>query len=182
MKHSMKDICFLAVAAFATAVAAHGESPTIVTSPASQTVAAGEGVSFEVSARNCDDFSVQLADGVSLAMAGVEPGKSLTHGFWIGKREVTQAQYEAVMGENPSTSGQVDNLPVDGVTWLDERVFCAKLTAREKKEGRIPNGYAYSLPTESQWEYAARGGNRSRGYKYSGNDYIGGLSIREPTE
>lgn len=79
----------------------------------------------------------------------------ISEDFWIGKYEVTQAQYQAVMGKNPSL---IKNLqaPVDGVTWYQAMDFCEKLN--EITKGKRPEGYIYSLPTEAQWEYACRAG------------------------
>ena len=99
---------------------------------------------------------------------------TLTKDFWIGKYEVTQKQYKAIMGENPSyfwfhVRG---DYPVEEVSWDDAMEYCRKLTERERRAGRLQEGYEYSLPTEAQWEYAARGGNKSKGYKYSGSDYL----------
>ena len=74
---------------------------------------------------------------------------TLTRGFWMAQSEVTQAQYRAVMGSNPSHF-KGDNLPVEMVSWHHTMEFCKKLS---EKEGRT-----YSLPTEAQWEYAARAG------------------------
>ncbi|MBO4714971.1 MAG: formylglycine-generating enzyme family protein [Verrucomicrobia bacterium] len=82
---------------------------------------------------------------------------TLTCGYWMGKYEVTQAQYEAIMGKNPSYFKGAD-LPVEQVTWYDAMTFCAKLTEQERAAGRLPEGYEYTLPTESQWEYACRAG------------------------
>jgi hypothetical protein len=82
---------------------------------------------------------------------------TLTQGYWLGKYEVTQAQYEAVMGTNPSNWKGAD-LPVEMVSWYDATNFCAKLTAIERAAGRLPEGYEYTLPTEAQWEYACRAG------------------------
>ncbi|MBN2833583.1 MAG: formylglycine-generating enzyme family protein [Candidatus Delongbacteria bacterium] len=84
--------------------------------------------------------------------------------FFICKTEITQAQFKAIMGNNPS-SFKGDNNPVETVSWNDAVEFCKKLSKKE--------GVTYRLPTEAEWEYAARGGNRSRGYKYSGSDNIG---------
>lgn len=84
---------------------------------------------------------------------------TLTKGYWLGKTEVTQAQYEAVMGTNPSTlktSGP--DAPVDRVSWIDAMAFCRKLTEQEGTAGHLPEGYAFTLPTEAQWEYACRAG------------------------
>ena len=87
--------------------------------------------------------------------------------FYIGKTEVTQALWRAVMGTYPSHfSG--DNLPVESVSWNDCQEFIRKLNAK--------TGKYFRLPTEAEWEYAARGGNRSRGHKYSGNDNIGSVA------
>jgi len=77
--------------------------------------------------------------------------------FWLAKTEVTQAQWEALMGSNPShfKGGQ---LPVENVSWGDAMEFCRKLTERERQAGRLPTGTIYTLPTEAQWEYACRAG------------------------
>ena len=73
--------------------------------------------------------------------------------LWAGKFEVTQKEYQKVMGNNPSTfSG--DNNPVDSVTWNDAMAFCDKLTALET-ETNLPTGFKYSLPTEEQWKTLA---------------------------
>ncbi len=84
--------------------------------------------------------------------------------FYIGKYEVTQAQWMAVMDSNPSQF-KGDNLPVECVSWDDVQEFIRKLNAL--------TGRTYRLPTEAEWEYAARGGNKSKGYKYSGSNDIG---------
>jgi formylglycine-generating enzyme required for sulfatase activity len=82
---------------------------------------------------------------------------TLTSGFWLGKTEVTQSQYESVMRTNPSTfKASGPQAPVDGVSWIDAMKFCETLTTRDKAADRLPAGYIYSLPTEAQWEYAYR--------------------------
>lgn len=83
--------------------------------------------------------------------------------YYISKCEITQAQYQAVMGKNPS-SFRGENLPVEQVTWLDAKEFCEKLSALTGKK--------YVLPTEAQWEFAARGGTKSAGYQYSGSNDV----------
>ena len=83
--------------------------------------------------------------------------------FYIGKYEVTQALWKAVMGSNPS-DWKGDNLPVENVSWNDSQTFLRKLNAMTGKNFR--------LPTEAEWEFAARGGNRSRGYQYSGSNVL----------
>ena len=87
--------------------------------------------------------------------------------YYIGETEVTQALWQAVMGKNPSWY-KGDNLPVEEVSWNDCQDFIKKLNALTGKNFR--------LPTEAEWEYAARGGNKSRGYKYSGSNNIGNVA------
>ena len=159
------------------------------------------------------NFTISLSDTVDLNMIWIEPGTfimgspedelgrydtevqhevTLTKGYWMGKYEVTQAQYEVIMGTNPSDGHDVgygnpvygigDDYPVCFVSWDDAMDFCAKLTAIEKEAGRLPEGYGYTLPTEAQWEYACRAGtttalnsgkNLSDIYKCSEMDEVG---------
>ncbi len=87
----------------------------------------------------------------------------LSQGFWLGKFEVTQAEYLAVMGNNPSRCKESgERAPVEMVHWHDAVEFCAKLTERERAAGRLPDGWAYVLPSEAQWEYACRAGSKTR--------------------
>ena len=84
---------------------------------------------------------------------------TLTRPFWLGRTAVTQGQYEAIMGTNPSqftTAGK--DAPVESVSWDDATAFCVKLTERERAAGRMPVGYTYRLPTEAQLAYACRAG------------------------
>ena len=83
--------------------------------------------------------------------------------YRIGQTEVTQALWKAVMGNNPSYY-KGDNLPVEKVSWNDCQTFITKLNQLTGKKFR--------LPTEAEWEYAARGGNKSKEYKYSGSNSI----------
>lgn len=84
----------------------------------------------------------------------------LSMGFYMGVYEVTQAQYTAVMGNNPSHF-KGDNQPVEMVSWNDAVAFCERLSQME--------GKTYRLPTEAQWEYACRAGTKSR-YSFSDDD------------
>jgi len=83
--------------------------------------------------------------------------------FYIGKYEITQEEWEAVMGSNPSKS-LGEKRPVDNVNWDDCQEFVKKL-------GQL-TGKKFRLPTEAEWEFAARGGNKSQGYKFAGSDNL----------
>jgi len=83
--------------------------------------------------------------------------------FRMGKYPITQAQYEAVMGTNPSYF-KGKNRPVECVSWHDAQEFCKKLSELIEQPVR--------LPSEAEWEYAARGGNRSQGYEYAGSNNL----------
>jgi formylglycine-generating enzyme required for sulfatase activity/serine/threonine protein kinase len=84
---------------------------------------------------------------------------TLSRPFWLGRCEVTQEQYEALMGGNPSHFKNAGRAaPVEQVSWTDAMEFCRKLTEGERAARRLPEGYQYTLPTEAQWEYACRAG------------------------
>jgi formylglycine-generating enzyme required for sulfatase activity len=83
---------------------------------------------------------------------------TLSRDFWLGRYEVTQGEYEAIMGKNPSHFPGDPNRPVEKVTHLDAAAYCEALTRRERAAGRLPIGYNYRLPTEAEWEYACRAG------------------------
>ena len=91
-------------------------------------------------------------------------------GFWIGKYPVTQRQYQAVMGKNPSCFQKgffrQENVerPVENVTWGDSIVFCQKLSEILKQ--------TIDLPSETQWEWAARGATKSKGFEYAGSNNL----------
>lgn len=87
----------------------------------------------------------------------------LTGGFWMCDHEVTQAEYQTVVGSSPSEFQGMDR-PVENVSWYDAVAYCQKLTEREVKAGRISRRYAYRLPTEAEREYACRAGTTGPRY------------------
>ena len=88
--------------------------------------------------------------------------------YSIGETEVTQELWTAVMGSNPSNFSGYPKRPVECVSWNDCQTFITKLNQL--------TGKSFRLPTEAEWEYAARGGNKSEGYKYSGSNTIGDVA------
>lgn len=128
-------------------------------------------------------IKIPLGDSVNIEMVKVEYGTfemgasrkmkyskksatpthrvTLTKDYYIGKYEVTQALWKTVMGDNPS-SYKNDKFPVCNVSWDDCQKFISGLNDM--------TGMHFRLPTEAEWEYAARGGNKSNGYRYSGSD------------
>ena len=117
-------------------------------------------------------FTMKLVEGGTFQMGGNDsdadsnekPVHSVTlNNYYIGETEVTQALWKAVMGSNPSRF-KGDNLPVEKVGWNDCQEFIRKLNQMTGKQFR--------LPTEAEWEYAARGGKTGKGYKYAGSNTI----------
>jgi formylglycine-generating enzyme required for sulfatase activity len=103
-----------------------------------------------------------------LVVEGPQTAVTISRGFWIGKYEVTQWEYLAVIGSNPSRftskNGYTEDLtrPVESVSWFDATGYCALLTARERAAGRIVTNTTYRLPTEAEWEYAYRAWTSTR--------------------
>ena len=106
---------------------------------------------------------------------GPQTAVTISRGFWLGKHEVTQGEYLAVMGSNPSwfngdrttayggTNYGTDlSRPVETVSWDDATAYCNALTQRERLAGRIGTNSVYRLPTEAEWEYGCRGWTSTR--------------------
>ncbi len=127
------------------------------------------GVSFDMMMVKAGTFTM----GATSEMKDPEPDEkpthqvTLTNDYYIGKTEVTQALWMAVMGNNPSYFIG-DNLPVESVSWNDCQKFISKLNSL--------TGQNFRLPTEAEWEFAARGGNNSHHYQYSGSNELGDVA------
>ena len=123
------------------------------------------GVSFDMIAVEGGTFIMgATAEQGSDAFFDEKPPHQVTlSSYYIGKTEVTQELWQAVMGSNPSDF-KGDKKPVERVSWNDCQEFITKLNSL--------TGQKFRLPTEAEWEYAARGGNNSKGYKYSGSNDI----------
>ena len=93
---------------------------------------------------------------------GPQTAVTISHGFWMGKYEVTQGEYLAVMGSNPSRFTGDTNRPVEQVSWNDATNYCGQLTQRERTAGRIATNSVYRLPTAAEWEYACRAWTSTR--------------------
>ena len=173
-----------------------GQTASITGTLASNAVASSNTSGYSSSsssmASGSNAISIPVKDGISIDMVKVEAGTfmmgatsemkdpysdekpvhqvTLTNDYYMGKYEVTQALWQAVMGSNPSNF-KGDNLPVENVNWNDCQEFISKLNSL--------TGRKFRLPTEAEWEYAARGGKKSRGYQYSGSRKISDVAWYE---
>ena len=123
-----------------------------------------DGVSFKMIRVEGGSFMMGSPDNNPDAYDDEKPPHEVTlSDYYIGETQVTQALWKAVMGKNPSRF-KGDNNPIEEVSWTDCQEFINKLNTK--------TGRTFRLPTEAEWEYAARGGNKSRGDKYAGSDNI----------
>ena len=137
----------------------------------------GDNLKFKVIANGKKSFEPEMifVEGGTFQMGSnsdesdEHPVHSVTlSAFNIGKYEVTQAQWTAIMGNNPSNFKGCDDCPVETVSWDDVQDFIRKLNAQTGKN--------YRLPTEAEWEYAANGGKSSKGFTYSGSNDLNAVA------
>jgi formylglycine-generating enzyme required for sulfatase activity len=93
---------------------------------------------------------------------GPQTAVKISRGYWMGMYEVTQGEYQSVMGSSPSFFPGDPRRPVETVSWIDATNYCARLTQRERTAGRIGVNSVYRLPTEAEWEYACRAWTSTR--------------------
>jgi formylglycine-generating enzyme required for sulfatase activity len=135
------------------------------------TIGENSGVSGEETSLMVEEIDLVFVSGGCFQM-GNEDGYSdeqpvhdvCLDDFWIGRYEVSQDEWANVMANNPSSFSDCPNCPVEEVSWNDVQEFIKKLN--------IKTGQHYSLPSEAEWEYAARGGVSSQGYTYSGSNEL----------
>ena len=146
-------------------------APTIGTSSYTPVVKTYEanGVSFQMVEVRGGTFTMgATSEQASDAFDDEKPAHSVTlSSYYIGKTEVTQELWQAVMGSNPSYF-KGNRKPVEKVSWEDCQTFISKLNSLTGKN--------FHLPTEAEWEFAARGGIKSKGYKYSGSNTLGDVA------
>lgn len=127
------------------------------------------GVSFDMMMVKAGTFTMGATSEMKEPESDEKPTHrvTLTNDYYIGKTEVTQALWKAVMGIYPSRFIG-DNLPVEDVSWYDCQEFISELNSL--------TGQNFRLPTEAEWEFAARGGNNSNHYQYSGSNELGDVA------
>ena len=169
-----------------TVTISEGQTASISGSLTSSASSSGtNALSSSSSSPSGNTITIPVKNGINIEMVKVEAGSfdmgatsemenpyedekpvhrvTLTNNYYIGKYEVTQALWQAVMGSNPSCFKGYD-LPVETVSWNDCQDFISKLNAM--------TGKRFRFPSEAEWEYAARGGKKSRGYQYSGSNTL----------
>lgn len=157
----IKAIITLAISAMLSLSAVAQEKQTITVNGITFNMIKVEGGTFKMGAQSTDPNGENYD---SEAYDDEKPVHSVTlDDYYIGETEVTQELWEAVMGTNPSRYKGA-NKPVEMVSWNDCQEFIKKLNQLAGKRFR--------LPTEAEWEYAARGGKKSQGYKYAGSNTI----------
>ncbi len=152
------------------AIAANAQTPT-TKAPVKKKAAAATKIKADKSNWHVYDIAMVFVKGGTFKMGSYKgldkfiPHEVTLSSFYIGKCEITQAQWRLFMGiYNPSKFKDCDNCPVENISWNDVQIYLKNLNQATGKN--------YRLPTEAEWEYAFRGGDKSKGYTYSGSDSI----------
>lgn len=166
----MKNVKNLLLSAFATCAALGFTACQNLDNPNEgdkATISAGD-AEFEMIYVAPGDFRMGATAEQKQTMPNETPAHDvkLTKGFWIGRVEVTQEQWAAIMGSDPSSlkDDSRKDLPVNNVTWAECQAFVKKVSEL--------SGHKFRLPTEAEWEFAARGGHKADGLLYSGSIYV----------
>lgn len=169
MNHTIKTFAMMVLGAALLLVACDRDdnNGTPATEGNEKLTLTAAGVNFDVVRVAAGSFTMGANPGDPDATEGELPHEvTLTQDFYIGQTEVTQELYEAVTGSNPSFFDSDGSLPVERVSYAAALAFCEQLSAL--------TGRTFTLPTEAQWEYAARGGHRAPATPtlYAGSDDI----------
>ena len=149
----------------ATTTSGFSSTPSLSSSSNTISIPVKNGITIDMVKVEAGTFMMGATSEMQNPLVGEKPVHqvTLTNDYYIGKYEVTQALWKAVTGKNPSQF-KGDDLPVEQVSWKDCQKFISKLNSM--------TGRKFRLPTEAEWEYAARGGKKSRGYQYSGSSTV----------
>ncbi|MBQ3243670.1 MAG: formylglycine-generating enzyme family protein [Bacteroidaceae bacterium] len=172
----MKRIFILSLIAVAFSLSTFGQNtkPVVQDNSFKTLEFSVNGVSFKMVAVEGGTFQMGATSEQQDPDSDEKPVHSVTlSSYYIGETEVTQALWEAVMGRNPSLLKGKEN-PVERVSYEDCVRFVNKLNSLLSDQ--LPSGRKFRLPTEAEWEFAARGGNRSRGYQYSGSNTLSSVA------
>lgn len=131
------------------------------------------GVDFKMILVEAGTFTMG-SDNTNVAFSESPAHKvTLTQDYLMGETEVTEALWNTIMGNG----GGSNTHPVTSITWSEAQSFVAKLTETMREQGQISDDLSFRLPTEAQWEFAAKGGNLSEGYLYSGSNDINEVAV-----